>query len=130
MSAIYDVYKEEVCRLLITPELVQENVKRYIRALKCPYPMVGAAECYSINENHYETPAKLAITVAGSAGLFYNTPMSTKEQNEGHNRWLVRKLKEFGPTLGACRTLITTRKGTVYFSYHVIVKQDSHLLES
>jgi hypothetical protein len=130
MSATYDEYKEEACRLLITPEFVQANIKRHIAALKSPYPMVGCAECYTLNENHYEIPAKLVMTVAGSAGCMYNRPMLRTDSVRGHNRWLVRKLKEFGPILGSCRTLVTTRKGTVYFSYHLIVKQESHITDS
>lgn len=129
MSDLYDVYKEEACRILITPDLVKDNIRRYIdQVLRCPYPIVGAAKCETLNESHYKTEEKMAMTVAGHAVLVYNTPMGTKQQHLNHNRWLVRKLKEFGKSLGSCHTLVSTCNGTVYFSYHIVVHQASHLV--
>jgi hypothetical protein len=129
MSAVYDAHKAEAWRILATPELVKALIKDRVGKLKCPYPMVGCAKCDTINENHYKTPEKLVMTVAGHCTLVYNSPMSTREQHQGHNRWLVRKLKELGRDIESACTRVSTCNGSVYFSYHLIIKQDSHLVD-
>jgi hypothetical protein len=130
MSATYDAYKAEAWRILATPNRVVELIKRHVESLKCPYQEIGATRCPTINENHYQTREKLVMTVAGHADLVYNVPLIvTSQKHVNHNRWLVRKLKEYGSDIDSACTRVSTCNGSVYFSYHLIIHQDSYLLE-
>jgi hypothetical protein len=136
MSAVYDAYKEEVFRLTCTAEGVKKAIERHVRSLHTSF--LPGARIEMINENHYQTREKLVMTVAGSIHILEDmdfkmrnccTREMEKDRHRRQLRWIVRQMKDYGQTLGAHPNQVSTCNGTVYFSYHVVVKQESHLPE-
>jgi hypothetical protein len=130
MNEWYDMYKEEALRILYTPKAVYDNCWRSINALKSD--LVPGVKVV-MNENHYEEYRRMAITVAGHVNVVDNQAWYGRQldiRTRLQNRWLVRKLKDFGQTIGASPIRVSTCNGTVYFSYHVHVEHVSHLVDS
>lgn len=137
MSAGYDEYKEEALRLLMNETMLVNTVRQYIGSLRASF--APAVKIEGINENHYRTWEKFVITIAGSCGVIEDTdwskrPLQTHQMEVARarrqRRWAVRKLRDFGDTLGSAVTRVSSCNGTVYFSYHLIIKMDSHLVDS
>lgn len=131
MSDLYDIYKEEALRILYTPKAVYDNCWRYINGLKFDDLVPGVKVV--MNENHYEEYRRMAITVAGHVNIVDNQAWYGRRldiRTRLQNRWLVRKLKHFGQSIGANPIRVSTCNGTVYFSYHVHVEHVSHLVDS
>lgn len=133
MSAGYDEYKEEALRLLMNESMLVDAVRKHIgtlRATFCP-----AVKIQGLNESHYRTWEKFVITIAGSCSVLDDRQVSYGhyqeiERNRRQRRWVVRKLKEYGEVLQSAKTCVTSHTETVYFSYHLIIPMNSHLVDS
>lgn len=130
MSSACDTYKEEAIRYLWTPELIHAIIQRRVSAL-CGTFVPGVQA--TVNEGHYATRDRLAITVAGSVEVVEDRPWRADDptwddRKRRQNRWVCRKLREYGEFLEADPVRVSTCNGTVYFSYHIVVEQVSRLV--
>lgn len=133
MSATYDEYKEEALRFLMNEEMLVASVRQHIGRLRAPF--LPALKIDMLNENHYRTLEKFVITIAGSCNVLednisFGSHHETVRRERRQRRWAVRKLRDLGEVLGSARTLVSSNHGTVYFSYHLIIKMDSHIADS
>jgi hypothetical protein len=132
MSDLYDVYKEEAIRLLTDENTLVNSVRQHIgtlRATFCP-----AVQIEAINQRNYRTWEKFVITIAGTCNILDDHRSTLAhyeecERNRRQRRWVVRKLKDYGKSIGADSTCVSTNHGSVYFSYHLIIEHASHLTE-
>jgi hypothetical protein len=128
MSDLYDVYKEEALRLLMNEKMLVDSVRHHIGSLRASF--VPAVKIDAITTNHYRTWERFVITIAGSCSVIQNTPFTQDQIARRQRHWVVCKLRDFGGILGCATTRVASRSGTVYFSYHMVVKMDSHLADS
>jgi hypothetical protein len=125
MSAGYDEYKEEALRLLMNETMLMDSVRKHINGLRASF--VPAVKIEGINENHYRTWEKFVITIAGCCNIIQDVPFTPDPIARRQRHWVVRKLRDFGDVLESATTRVSSRSGTVYFSYHLIIKMDSHI---
>jgi hypothetical protein len=133
MNDLYDAYKEEAFRLLMNGDMLLNAVSKHIGALRSPF--CPAVRIDAINQNHHRTCDNFVCTIAGACRVLEDRRSQLSHYEEQarvrrQRRWIVRKLKDYGLTLQSAKTLVSAQNGTVYFSYHLIVKMESHLVDS
>jgi hypothetical protein len=132
MSATYDEYKEEALRFLMNEHMLVASVRQHIGNLRAPF--LPALKIDLLNENHYRTHDKFVITISGSCNIIdsvaaFGPHHEMVNHARRQRRWAVRKLRDFGNILDAATTRVSSRNGTVYFSYHLTIKMDSHIAD-